>query len=193
MKRPVRHTASTRRGCRLTCAWRVVKWYARLRDNDSGNSLVEFAFSLSVLLTTIFGILYCSLALYAHHFVANAAREATRYAMVRGSSWNGTSCATTSAVDCTANATNVQNFVDAIAPAGIAAGNLSVATSWPGTSPTGAECDTYNMSTGSLTTGTNNPYCSVKVTVSYKFSFLIPLLPVNAVTLSSTSVSAISE
>jgi Flp pilus assembly protein TadG len=58
----------------------------RLGIDETGSSLVEFALSSTVLLMAIFGVLDCSCALYADHYVANAAREATRYAMVRGSS-----------------------------------------------------------------------------------------------------------
>ena len=39
-----------------------------------------------VVIPTLFGIIEVSLALYSYNFVTDAAREATRYAIVRGPS-----------------------------------------------------------------------------------------------------------
>ena len=64
-----------------------------LRREDSGNAMVEFAFSVSILLLLLFGILDLCRAVYVNHFVAGAARDGSRYAMVRGSAWNGSPCA----------------------------------------------------------------------------------------------------
>ena len=52
--------------------------------DDSGASLVEFTVSAAVLFMALFGIIQCSLGLYAYNYVSDAAREGTRYAMVRG-------------------------------------------------------------------------------------------------------------
>lgn len=60
-------------------------------EEDRGSESVEFALSFSLWIGAAFMIMYGSFALYAAHFVANAAEEAGRFAMVRGSSWNGAS------------------------------------------------------------------------------------------------------
>jgi TadE-like protein len=62
----------------------ILKDGRALRSED-GATLVEMAVSLSVLLGTIFLVIQICFALYAYNAVAEAAREATRYAAVRGS------------------------------------------------------------------------------------------------------------
>jgi Flp pilus assembly protein TadG len=52
---------------------------------EEGATLVEAAVGLVVLLALFIAILQICLALYASHFVADAAREGSRYAIVRGS------------------------------------------------------------------------------------------------------------
>jgi Flp pilus assembly protein TadG len=154
-------------------------------QDQSGNELVEFALSMVIFFTVIFGIIDCSRALYADHYVAYVANEATRYAMVRGSSWQGTSCTTPSTFSCDATASNITNMVTSITPLGFVASNLSVTSTWPGTTPTGSACATTN--------GVNSPGCIVQVTVKYSFNFVLPFLPANTLNLQSTSAVAISK
>jgi hypothetical protein len=51
---------------------------------EEGSNLVEFAFIVLLLMSMMLGIIDFSRALYSYHFISNAAREATRYAAVRG-------------------------------------------------------------------------------------------------------------
>jgi Flp pilus assembly protein TadG len=157
---------------------------------EKGSSLLEVALTISIVMTTIFGILICSLLFYADHFVSNAAAEAVRYAIVRGSSWNGAACAASYTANCTATASSVSTYVSSIVPPGISAGSVAVVTRWPGTTPAGSACDTYDAATG-VYSGTNNPSCSVVVTVNYSFRFLFPFFPAHSATLSSTAAAAI--
>jgi Flp pilus assembly protein TadG len=60
----------------------VVK--VRRLSGEQGNALVEFSLSVFVLLTLLFGIIDIGRALYAYDWIYNAARQATRWAMVRG-------------------------------------------------------------------------------------------------------------
>lgn len=155
---------------------------ARLYLGESGSSLVEFALTSTILLMMIFGILDCSRAMYAYHFVANAAEEATRYAMVRGSSWNGVACSAPSTVSCTAKAADIQSFVTSITPGGITPGSLTVTPTWTGSTPSGVACST------STDTG-----CVVSVQVSYAFNFIVPFLPSNGLVLRSTAAATIAQ
>lgn len=157
----------------------------RLAQDESGSSLIEFALSLSILLAVLFGIMEFSLALYAQHYVANAARDATRYAMVRGSSWSSTPCASTSSLNCMASNSDITNYVKSTAPGGLTVSKIIVTTSWPGASPSGSTCDT--------TDGANSPNCMVRVTVSYAFNFMLPFLPQDAMVFTSTSAVAIAQ
>jgi Flp pilus assembly protein TadG len=155
-----------------------------LRSNQSGSSLIEFAASATLMLTAIFGIMDCSRALYADHFVCDGATEAARYAMLRGSTWTGTSCTTPS---CMASSSNVTSFVQSIVPFGVSTSStyLTVITTWPGTTPSGASCSTMGIY--------NSLGCVVKVNLKYSFNFVLPFLPKNTLVLSSTSAYAISQ
>jgi Flp pilus assembly protein TadG len=158
---------------------------AHLIRSECGNSILEFSIALSVLLICGFGIIECSMALYADHFVTNAAKEATRYAMVRGSSWSGGACSNYDSFSCSASSEDVTSFVTSIVPPGIDPTKLTVTTSWPGTDPSGNNCDTQN--------GDNSPTCVVAVQVSYSFNFLLPFVPMNAFTLTGNSSEVIAE
>jgi Flp pilus assembly protein TadG len=153
-------------------------------EEDRGSESVEFALSFSLWIGAAFMIMYGSFALYAAHFGANAAEEAGRFAMVRGSSWNGASCAT-NALDCTATSDDIAKYVKSALPPGMSSANLSVSSSWPGTTASGDSCDTED--------GVNSPNCIVKVTVTYQFTFPVPFFTQNTVPLKSTSIVTISQ
>ena len=52
---------------------------------EEGATLVEMALVCAfIVIPMLFGIIEVSLALYSYNFVTDAAREATRYAVVRG-------------------------------------------------------------------------------------------------------------
>ena len=152
---------------------------------DSGSESVEFALSVCVWVAAVFAIMYGSFALYAAHFVGNAAAEATRYAIVRGSTWSGTSCTNASTLECSATSTDVSNFVISTLPPGLSTSNLSVSASWPGTNSDGNSCDAED--------GTNSPNCIVDVQVSYSFSFPLPFLTQHTIPLNSTAEMTISQ
>jgi Flp pilus assembly protein TadG len=161
------------------CASRKPLSYAEsVLLDESGSEAVEFALALSVWMAAAFMIMYVSFALYAAHFVANAANEAARYGSVRGSSWNSASCSS-SGFDCTASGSDISKFVKNSLPAGLASSRLNVSTSWSGTTTSGVASDTAD--------GSNSPNCVVAVTVTYNFSFPIPFVSSSARLFSSTS------
>ncbi len=156
--------------------------------------LVEFAMSALILMGVMVGVIEFALAAYAYHFVSSAAQQGTRFAMVRGHTWSedeATNCSTsappnfTMAYECTASGTDIQNYVQSLATAGISPDNVTINTSdvWPGKTPDG-------------TTGTCSPAnsqgCLVKVTVSYSFSFL-PFQHLSALSIGATSEGAILQ
>jgi Flp pilus assembly protein TadG len=155
-------------------------------SRQEGDSLSEFAVVSVVLFMVVFGIIDCSRALYAYHFVSYAARDGARYAIVRGYTFNGTSCTTVSTYSCAASSTNVTSYVRAIVPPGISSTSLSVNASWPGTAPTGA-------ATSCPSTSTNSPGCLVTVQVSYPYTFSLPFIPQKSMTLSSTASMVIAQ
>jgi Flp pilus assembly protein TadG len=147
---------------------------------EHGSALVEFALSATILLALVFGVLAMCMALYTYHFISEAAREGTRYAMVRGSS-----CATysnfTSA--CPASAAQIQTYVQDLNFPGIIPNNMSVATTWP---TTGSSC------TPSVTP-CNNPGNLVQVTVTYTFPLSLPFVTTRSLTMTSSSRTVIAD
>jgi len=155
---------------------------------DRGDGLVEFAVVAVVLLTCIVGILDCSRALYAYHFCSYAAREAARYAIVRGSTWGATACSASRSTNCNASTMDIQTYVQSIVPQGIDSGAaLSVSTIWPGTELAGAAttCTTVH--------GSNSPGCLVQVQISYSFNYVSPLLPSSTLRFTSSSAAVIIQ
>jgi Flp pilus assembly protein TadG len=154
---------------------------------DDGSALIEFAVSALLLFMVMFGLMEIARALYIDNFVSNAAPEALRYAAVRGSTWNGASCTSTQTNECMATATNVTSYLAGIAPQGVSTSvnYLTVATTWPGTTPSGAACSTSGL--------TNAPGCVVQVKVQYSFSFLFSFMSKQPFSLSSTSATVILQ
>ncbi|MGH9482105.1 MAG: TadE/TadG family type IV pilus assembly protein [Terriglobales bacterium] len=140
---------------------------ARARSRRSaGTALAEFAIAAPILLTVLLGVVQMGWALYTYHFVASAARQAARYAIVRGadcSSWT---------TACPAGASDIQNFVTSLAPGAIDTTALTVTTAW---------------------TPNNSPGNPVKVTVTYTYNLDIPFIPAIPLNMQSESQMVISQ
>jgi len=150
-----------------------------LREEE-GATLVEAAMGLVVLLALFIAILQICLALYASHFVADAAREGSRYAIVRGSM----SCSSApSLTDCNVTSDEIQTWVRNLGYPGINPQHLTVTATWPSST---TEC--YPS-----TFPCNNPGNLVKVAVTYAFPLNIPIWKNATINLSSTSQMAISQ
>jgi hypothetical protein len=120
----------------------------------------------------LLGIADFSRALYAFHFVSNAAREGTRFASVRGAN-----CINTTPIvsACPAGVSDVSNFLQDV-PLGIDKNNVIVSSAvtttcnWPAKNAVGDNA------------------C---ITVTYTFNFLFPFVSKKTLTLTSTSTSVI--
>ena len=125
------------------------------------------------------------LVLYTFHFVSDAAREGSRYAIVRGS----TSCTNTPNLsNCNATADQVQTYVKGLNYPGINPANLSVSTTWlkAGTS--------IPATWSACASGTcNAPGNLVKVVATYSYSLTVPFVPAATWNLTSTSQMVISQ
>ena len=144
--------------------------FRRMAD-ETGASMVEFAFVFVILSTMIFGIYAFGWALYAYNLVSESAREATRYASVRGSA-----CINLS--DCKVTQAQISDYVKTHYYPGINASNLTVTATWPCTPKT---------------TPCNAPGNPVSVKVAYQFALLIPFVPARTLTLASSSQMVISQ
>lgn len=152
---------------------------SRVRDEE-GSTLVEFALSASMLFAMLFGIIGISFGFYSYNFVSDAAREATRWAIVRGSS-----CSILSG--CGASSSDIQTYVRSLGYPGITANSLTVTSTWLSASSTQPTTWTACAST------CNAPGNAVQVQVKYAFALDIPFFRDNALNISSTSQMVISN
>jgi Flp pilus assembly protein TadG len=157
---------------------------------EEGASLVEFAFSFGIFIAITFGILVLCWALFTYEYVDFAAREAARWAIVRG----GECSLTSSMPGCPADQTAISNYVKTLNYPLIDTNNLTVTAGW-------YQANTYYPSPGSPTTWSyclaglicNHPGNEVQVTVSYNFAYGIPFFGDFTPTVSSTSTMVISQ
>jgi Flp pilus assembly protein TadG len=164
----------------------------RLND-ERGATLVEFALVLIIFMTILFGIVGFGHALYAYHFVSHAAREAARYAAVRGSTCgNDGSCATTNSASGTAGPTtsaDLQTYVTSIAPPGINPTNVTVTACGVagGTMCSASSSADICNPASTFYIALNHPNCTVQVQVQYTFNFILPLISTSGLTMTSSS------
>ena len=144
---------------------------ARSAQHERGSTLAEFAVVLTASMILIVGIIDFGRALYTYHLVSNAARIATRYASVRGTSCSSAGCPATSA--------SIQTYVRGLAPE-LNQGQITVTTTWSSSS---ACAGSPYQSAG----------CYVSVQVSYPYQFAAAaLMPSFTMTMRSTSKLIIS-
>jgi Flp pilus assembly protein TadG len=152
---------------------------SRASASAHGNTLTEFAFVLPLLVMVIFGVIDFGRALYAYHFVSDAAREASRWASVRGNQCDP------GLPGCKAGQKEVQDYVASIVPPGIDSSPqaLSVTAAWVAPPGKVGTCNVFP----------NNPGCAVQVQVTYNFKFILPFLPKSTYAMKSTSEMIISQ
>lgn len=150
----------------------------RRAGSERGATLVESALVITLLLTLLFGIIGFGHALYTYHFVCNAAREATRWASVRGDigSLHPPDLAGTDVQ------TYVTNYSTGI---GLDPTKITATTTYfasPDPTIVVPPCATYP----------NDPGCVVQVQAVYKYNFILPFLPCSSLNIQSTSQMVIS-
>lgn len=147
---------------------------------EGGSELVEFGIAAGIFFAILIGAFELCLAIYAGGFVAYAAQQGTRYAMVRGSDWT-TACASASSFGCKASAANVQNYILSLPHPGLNLTANNITFTPLSATATGAACTPYAQG------------CQVEVKVSYSFSLSIPFFPAASVPLSSSSIETIQN
>jgi Flp pilus assembly protein TadG len=161
---------------------------------QAGAALVEYAFVGMIFLTLIFGIGAFGHALFAYHFVNEVAKEATRYAAVRGANCaNDSSCAASNSASGVAGPTSqsdVTAFVKSLAPQSIDPSKLTVTATWPG--PASPQICTSAVN-GVGPWPSNSPGCTVQVQVQYTYTMIFPLISNSPINLASTSEMLIAN
>src|SRR5579862_998691 len=79
-------------------------------QDEEGSAIIELAWSSAIMLSVVFGIMAISVGLYSYNFVSNAAREATRYAIVRGNTFT-TDCTAPGFATCIAQQADILAYV----------------------------------------------------------------------------------
>ncbi len=154
---------------------------------EEGGSLVEMAVACLILMPVLFGIIQLSIGLYCYHYAADAAREATRWAIVRGANCTGNFstayCSPSSANLLGADGNDVAQYVQTLGYPFSA--SVTTTTQWcvnGGSSWTSCSA-TQNNSAGN----------QVQVTVSYAYPLIIPFLQSNTINLSSAASMTIVQ
>jgi len=150
-----------------------------LVGDEDGTELAEFALTAGVFFLVFFGIIEFCMVIFTGGFVAYAAQQGTRYAMVRGSDWTN-SCASTSSLACYATPGNVQNYILGLPHPGINLQASNITVTPINKTVSGGQCTA------------NGKGCQIKVQVSYAFGMNIPFFP-NSIPLSSTSIETIQK
>jgi Flp pilus assembly protein TadG len=158
----------------------------RLGGSECGSAILETALSIILLLTFLFGIMETCLMLYTYHFISEAAREGTRYAVVRGSTAGTGNCTAPGPATCRAQGGNdtgdIATYVKGLSFPGIDPGNMTVNSAWS-SYVNGSSCGGVCNSPGNLVT----------VRVTYNFPLTIPFVPNRSYSMSSTSAMVISQ
>ena len=141
------------------------------KHSQRGGTVPETAIALALFLTLVFGVVDAGRAFYTYGFVAQLAREGARWWIVRGTS----SCANSNNElnDCDATVAQIQSYVQSLNEGATSAPSIQVSPA-PVSCPDGAAAAA-------------SPGCTVAVTVTYPFKFIMGYLPKATMTMSSTS------
>lgn len=160
--------------------------WARLRD-QRGGSLVESAISISIFLMVFFAVFDFSIAFYTYHYISDAAREGTRYAIVRGSLCSSNS----KTAPCPATADDIASYIKGLNYPGIDPANYkTISTSWLTPSGPSGSGNTFSACT---TAPCNKPGYQVKVDITYQFPLDVPLWAEQTLKIRSSSAMVISQ
>lgn len=153
--------------------------------HERGSALVEFALTISILMTLLVGCMEACMAFYCYHTVNEYARIAARYAEVHGSTCklvDGTSCYMG---DNQPDGTNTAlfNVLQNAGLLGVSTSNLLVKPTYSKV-PSATQCANTNC---------NGAGDQVTVTVTYTFPYVIPFIPKKNLNMVSSSTMTISQ
>ena len=144
---------------------------------------METALAGLILCTLLFGMMEAAQGVYTYHLVSDAAREGTRYAIVRGGTFS-TACTAPTTATCAAQSADVQTYVKTLGFPGMDVSKMVVTPSW----------SSYTAGQTCPKTGIcNTPGNQVKVIVQYNYPISIPFVSIQTWTLTSTSAMVIAQ
>jgi Flp pilus assembly protein TadG len=153
----------------------------RRKHRERGSATAETALVIAVALMLVLGIMVFSLVMFDYHTVASMARQGARWAMVRGATC--TQSGEVGEASCPATAAQIESYVQSLALGNMTPSSVTVTPTWSAENG----CSGY--------ANNNGPGCLVQITVSYPFTFSVPLVPIPkaGITLSSTSSMFIAQ
>jgi Flp pilus assembly protein TadG len=187
------------------CAMPLRRFLLRRRRDERGAALVEYAFVAILFLTLLFGISGFGHAVFVYHHLNNAAKEATRYAAVRGFTCDTTevvaSCQASnsaSGISGPTTAADVTAYVSSITPPSIDATQFTItvcgvksSSACAASIATGPQVCTAAV--GTLPATPNYPGCTASVQIQYTYKMIFPLIGSTPINMSSTSEMIIAH
>jgi hypothetical protein len=149
----------------------------RLLGEETGGSMIELVLSSTIMLAILLCMIQICMVLYAYCCTAMAAREGTRWAIVRGSSCNSFS------TSCPATKANVTSYIQGLQFPGVNAASFGVTTTY----------SAYPSGTCSPSSSCTNPGNLVKIQVTYSYPINLPMVSKMTLSLGSTSQMIISQ
>jgi Flp pilus assembly protein TadG len=181
-----------------------MRQWKRVRSEE-GSAIIETALSSLIILGLLFGMFETFFALYAYHFTSYAAREATRYASVRGSDCYGDVVGNTNMPGCpVTSSADVQSYIQNLGLPGLNSNDVTADVKWFYRSNTDSPA-TWLPCGGNLTTTTtdslgntvtvdcNGPGDRITVKVTYAMPLVIPFYKSIPLSMTSTSSMVISQ
>lgn len=147
-----------------TLTARLLRRARALGRDESGESMISIALSLTVMFAFTFGIMEVGLAMYSREMISEMAREGMRYASLHGST-----CKTSpGGASCTLTAAQIKTYIQGLNYPNLAGGTINVGTpTFPDT--------------------TQNVGNRVSVTITYTLPYNIPFMFNKNITLTSSS------
>lgn len=183
-----------RRICGMRTPFRASSPQAGLWNcaEEVGSTLIETAMVLPVFLLFVFMVIQMGRVVYEYHAVVEAAREASRWAAVRGSQCYSNLASTSFCSSKTGSVqSDIKAYVVSLGYPGLTDANVGVTASWEAASIS-------NNGNGATTTWAactcNDPGDMVLVTVTYPLTLPIPMMKITPTfSLSSTSSMVLSQ
>lgn len=155
-----------------------------IAGGDEGSSLLETALVMLLFLSLVIGAIQFSLVFFAFNNVTDAAREAARWAAVRGSM----SCTNTPGLTgCNATSAQITSYVQGKGYPGLVASNISVTTTWLLAS------SSTHASWSTCSGRCNAPGNQVQVQVTYSLPIAIPYWTATSININSTAAMVIAQ
>lgn len=163
------------------------------RLGEQGSAIAETALASALMLGVVLGLFEMFLAFYSYHYVSYAARDAARYAIVRGSYCNSDS--NNLMPNCDVTSGELQTYVRGLGFPGINASNVTVSASWLSAvhTETSTSITTSWSSCGNAPTNCDDPGNAVQVTVVYPLAVPLPFFNKLSLNLTSRSQMVISQ